>query len=88
MDFDDLLHRYFGSSAIAEIRPGALEAGIERMLVDFGLEQDRGKRFALWSLLHLLGAAPNLEASFESEADREAARNLMDMLAATEKFDG
>ena len=88
MDFDDLLHRYFGSSAIAEIRPGALEAGIERMLVDFGLEQDRGTRFALWSLLHLLGAAPDLEASFESEADREAARNLMDMLAATEKFDG
>ncbi|MEP2726925.1 hypothetical protein [Roseibium sp.] len=88
MDFDDLLNRYFGSSAIAEIRPGALEAGIERMLVDFGLEQDRGKRFALWSLLFLLGAAPDLQASFENEADREAARNLMDMLAATENFDG
>ncbi len=88
MDFDDLLDRYFGSSAIAEIQPGALEAGIERMQVDFGLEQDGGKRFALWSLLHLLGAAPDLEASFEREADREAARNLMDMLAATEQADG
>jgi hypothetical protein len=88
MDFDDLLHRYFGSSAIAEIQPGALEAGVDRMLVDFGLERDRGKRFALWSLLHLLGAAPDLEVSFEAEADREAARNLMDMLAASESFDG
>lgn len=88
MDFDDLLHRYFGSSAIPEIQPGALAAGLERMQVDFGLEQDRGKRFALWSLLHLLGAAPDLEASFESEADREAARNLMDLLATTEQGNG
>ncbi len=88
MDFDDLLHRYFGSSAIAEIRPGALAAGIERMQVDFGLEQDRGKRFALWSLLHLLGAAPDLDIAFKNEPDREAARNLMDMLAATEQGNG
>lgn len=87
MDFDDLLHRYFASSEIAGIQPGALAAGIERMQVDFGLEQDRGKRFALWSLLHMLGAAPDLEASFEQAADREAARNLMDMLAATEQRD-
>ena len=88
MDFDDLLRRYFATSAIADIQPGALEAGSERMQVDFGLVQDRGKRFALWSLRHLLGAAPDLEASFEKEADREAARNLMDMLAASESFDG
>lgn len=87
MDFDDLLNRYFATSATEDITPPALEAGIERMLVDFGLEQDRGKRFALWSLLYLLGAAPDLEASFESKADREAARDLMDLLAATEQVD-
>ena len=85
MDFDDLLRRYFGSSAIAEITPGVQAAGIERMLVDFGLERDRGKRFALWSLLHLLAAAPDLEVAFEDEAEREAARNLMDLLAAAGK---
>ena len=87
MDFDDLLNRYFATSAIEDITLAALEAGIERMLVDFGLEQDRGKRFALWSLLYLLGAAPDLEAAFESEADREAARDLMDMLAAVDQSD-
>jgi hypothetical protein len=32
----------------------------------------------------LLGAAPNLDVSFENEADREAARNLMDLLAAVD----
>jgi hypothetical protein len=84
MDFDDLLRRYFGSSAISEITPNARAAGVERVLVDFGLEQDRGKRFALWSLLHLLGAAPDLDVSFKDEADREAARNLMDLLAAAD----
>jgi hypothetical protein len=84
MDFDDLLRRYFGSSAISEITSNARAAGVDRVLVDFGLEQDRGKRFALWSLLHLLGAAPDLDVSFKDEADREAARNLMDLLAATD----
>jgi hypothetical protein len=84
MNFDDLLRRYFGSSAISEITDSARAAGVDRMLVDFGLEKDRGKRFALWSLLHLLGAAPDLDVSFENEADREAARNLMDLLAAVD----
>jgi len=85
MDFDDLLLRYFGSSAIAGITGDALAAGTERMLVDFALERDRGKRFALWSLLYLLGASPDLDASFEAGADREAARNLMDMMAAAQR---
>jgi hypothetical protein len=84
MNFDDLLRRYFGSSAISEITDNIRAAGVDRILVDFGLEKDRGKRFALWSLLHLLGAAPNLDVSFENEADREAARNLMDLLAAVD----
>lgn len=85
MDFDDLLRRYFGTSEMHEVTPAAQSAGIERMLVDFGLERDRGKRFALWSLLYLLGAAPDLEVSFKDEADREAARNFMDLMAAAER---
>lgn len=85
MDFDDLLRRYFGTSDISAVTPEAQSAGIERMLVDFGLEKDRGKRFALWSLLYLLGAAPDLDVSFKDEDDREAARNFMDLLAASEQ---
>jgi hypothetical protein len=57
-------------------------AGIDRLRVDFGLETDRGRRFALWALLHLLGQAPDLDVAFKDEADREAARDLMDLLAA------
>jgi hypothetical protein len=48
------------------------------------LEQDRGRRFALWALLHMLGAAPDLDVAFKDPADREAARNFMDLAAAAE----
>jgi hypothetical protein len=85
MDLDDLLRRYFGSADFALLTPATQGAGIEHMLVDLGLERDPGKRFALWSLLHLLGAAPDLDVAFKDEADREAARNFMDMMAAAER---
>jgi len=85
MEFDDLLRRYFGSADLAEISAEGQAAGIERALVDLGLESDSGKRFALWALLHMLGAAPDLDVAFKSEADREAARNFMDLLAASDQ---
>ena len=52
MDFDDLLQRYFGTSNLAEASSEVQTAGVDRLLVDFGLETDRAKRFALWSLLY------------------------------------
>lgn len=79
MDFDDQLRRYFGTTDLAALPSEALAAGIERMQVDLGLEQDRGRRFAMWALLHMLGAAPDLDAAFENAADRDAARNFMDL---------
>lgn len=79
MDFDDQLRRYFGTSDLAAIPPQTLAAGIERMRVDLGLEMDRGRRFALWSILHMLGAAPGLDVAFEDERDRDAARAFMDL---------
>jgi hypothetical protein len=52
------------------------------MQVDLGLEKDRSRRFALWALLHMLGAAPDLDVAFKDELDREAARDFMDMIDA------
>ena len=80
MDLDDQLRRYFGTTDLAAIPPAALDAGVERMLVDLGLERDRDRRFALWALLHMLGRAPDLDVAFKDEADREAARNLLDLI--------
>lgn len=85
MDFDDQLRQYFGTAELAAVPAAALDAGIERMLVDLGLERDRGRRFALWAVLHMLGAAPDLDAAFKDETDREAARNFMDLMDRTDE---
>ena len=80
MNLDDQIRRYFGISDLAAVPPEALSAGIEHMKVDLGLTKDRGERFALWALLHTLGSDPDLDVVFETEADREAARNFMDLI--------
>ena len=79
MNLDDQLHRYFGTADLEAVPPAALAAGLERMQVDFGLEKDRGRRFALWALMHMLGEAPDLDVAFKDPDDREAARNFMDL---------
>jgi hypothetical protein len=80
MNLDDQMRRYFGTSDLASVPPEALAAGIEHMKVALGLTKDRGERFALWALLHTLGSAPDLDAVFKDEAEREAARNFMDLI--------
>jgi hypothetical protein len=80
MNFDDQIRRYFGTSDLASVPPEGLAAGIEYMNVDLGLSTDRGERFALWALLHTLGSAPDLDVVFKDEAEREAARNFMDLI--------
>lgn len=82
-----LLLRYFGTPDLATVAPAALAEGAERIRVDFGMEADRPHRFALWTLMHMLGVAPDLDVAFREEADREAARNFIDMAAAMEQDD-
>lgn len=84
MDLDHLLDQYFGTSDLAEVSPAVQAAGVDRLQVDLGLETDRSRRFALWSLLYMLGQAPDLDVAFSEESDQEAARNLMDLIAASE----
>ena len=81
MDLDDQLRRYFGTADLTSVTPAALAAGLEHMKVDLGLERDRSRRFALWTLMHMLGDAPDLDVAFRNEEDREAARNFMDLSA-------
>jgi hypothetical protein len=82
VNFDDQLFRYFGTADLGAVTLDALAAGTERMRVDFGLEQNKERRFALWTLLYTLGAAPDLDVAFEDEADRNFARDVMDILGA------
>lgn len=89
MDFDDQLRRYFGTDDLTAIAPANLEVGIDRMRVDFGMEKDKGRRFALWTLMYMFGSAPDLDIAFDNEGDRNAARDFMDMMdrAGGEPFD-
>ena len=84
MNLDDLLYRYFGTSELSKASPAMQQAGLDRLRVDLGLETDRRRRFALWSLLYMLGQAPDLDVAFEEEEDRDAARTFMNLLAASE----
>ncbi|MFT4055794.1 MAG: hypothetical protein QM681_14925 [Novosphingobium sp.] len=81
MDFDDQLRRYFATEDLSAVTPSGLEAGIERMKVDFGMETDKGRRFALWTFMYILGSAPDLDVAFKTEDERNAARDFMDMMA-------
>jgi hypothetical protein len=85
MDLDDQLRRYFGTADLAAISPQVLTSGVDHMKVELGLEKDRGRRFALWTLLHMLGSAPDLDVAFADEADREAARDFMDLADEAEQ---
>jgi len=80
MTFDDQLRRYFGTADLGQVPDEAVAAGLERMRVDFGLEKDRGRRFALWTVMHILGDAPDLDVAFKDEADRNTARDFMDLM--------
>ena len=80
MDFDDQLRRYFGTIDLGTVTSAALSRGIERMTVDFGLEKDGARRFALWAVMYMLGAAPDIDVAFQEENDRNAARDFMDLL--------
>lgn len=78
MDFDRLLVRFFGTDDIATLPPEQIVSGLDRLRLQFGLEKDSGRRFALWCLMYMLGGAPDLDVAFEDEDDREAARDFMD----------
>ena len=80
MEFDDQMRRFFGTDDLGAVSHTALASGIERMQVEFGLETDKGRRLAMWSLLYMLGSAPDLDGAFKDERDRDAARTFMDLL--------
>jgi hypothetical protein len=88
MEFDDQMRRFFGTDELGAVSPEGMASGIERMLVEFGLETDKGRRFAMWSLLYMLGSAPDLDVAFKDPRDRDAARTFMDLLDQANAEDG
>lgn len=78
MDFDDLLVRFFGTADIDTLDEERLIAGVERLRLQFAMERDSERRFALWCLMYMLGVAQEVDDAFGEEADRAAAREFME----------
>lgn len=84
MDFDALLHHYFGTAEPETIGEGAFADGKHRLEIDFGTERDAGRKFALWTLMDALGFAPLPAEAFEKDAALRRAAE--DYLSATWKM--
>ncbi|MEG3089672.1 hypothetical protein [Sphingomonas sp. PB4P5] len=73
MELDILLQHYFGTSDLTTLDDAGFELGVEKLGTAFGTEREPGRRFALWSLLHALGDAPDPAVAFKNPAERRAA---------------
>ena len=79
MDLDALLNHYFGTAALEVLSPPDLERGQERLRIDFGVEPEPSRKFALWVLMEGLGIAPlPAEAFAKDPALRAAAERYLD----------
>jgi hypothetical protein len=75
MDLDELLQHYFGTAEIGALDEATIDRARERLAIDFGTEREPGRRFALWTLLHAIGAAPDPATAFKTPAERKAAED-------------
>ncbi len=57
VDLDALLDYYFGGDPDA-LGAAAREQAKGKLAMDFGVEQESGRKFALWTLMEALGFAP------------------------------
>jgi len=78
MDLDALLHHYFGTGDLETVSPDALARGREALALDFGVEQEPGRKFALWVVMDALGSAPLPAEAFDKHpALKRAAENWL-----------
>ena len=84
MDLDALVEHYFGPGDLESMSAHALAQGRERLTVDFGVEQEPGRKFALWVLMDALGFAPLPAVAFEK--DPALKRAAEDYLTAAERM--
>jgi hypothetical protein len=83
MDLDSLLNHYFQSLDPNETDETTLARGQERLALDFGIEQEPGRKFGLWVLMNALGIAPAPNEAFD-EDQGELRAAAYDWLRSTE----
>lgn len=73
MDFDALLHHFFGTDDPSQLTAAAFDRAAEQMKIAFGVEREPGRKFALWTLLHAFDMAPLPAEAFAKEPRLKAA---------------
>ncbi|MDH4743408.1 hypothetical protein OMP43_05205 [Sphingomonas sp. CBMAI 2297] len=73
MDLDALLNHYFGTDEPEALDDAVRARGEERLRIDFGVEQEPSRKFALWVVMEGLGIAPLPAQAFEKEPALKAA---------------
>lgn len=84
MDLDALLHHYFGTTLPETLSPEAMLRGKEALAIDFGVEREPGRKFALWVVMDAIGTAPLPAEAFEKYPELKAAAE--DYLTASERM--
>jgi hypothetical protein len=84
MDLDALLHHYFGTPDLDSVTPEQLARGKEALAIDFGVERDPGRKFALWVVMDALGIAPFPAEAFDKHPALKRAAE--DYLTASERL--
>ncbi len=88
MDLDQLLTHYLGTADLDAIPQDRMDAARERMAIDFGVERDPSRKFALWTVMDALGFAPVPAEAFEKQpALRAAAERYFDAAYRIERDD-
>ncbi len=88
MDLDQLLTHYLGTADLDAIPQDRMDAARERMAIDFGVERDPSRKFALWTVMDALGFAPVPAEAFEKQpALRAAAERYLDAAYRIERDD-
>jgi hypothetical protein len=88
MDLDILFLRYFKTESLDEVDEETLATGKEQIAIDFAMEQEPSRRFALWVLMDGLGIAPSPADAFEEPEMRKAANAYLDMAWKVERREG
>lgn len=87
MDLDALLAHFFGTADPATLTEAEYDRALERLRIGFGVEREPSRKFALWTLLEALGAAPLPADAFAREpALKAAAENYLSAAFRLERF--
>lgn len=86
MDLDQLLAHYFDTDDPDAASDATQARAREAIAIDFGVERDPARRFALWTLMDALDFAPVPAEAFAKEpALRAAAERYLDAAYRVER---